>query len=303
MAPGEVVLANFIACWNGLDDPRTRNAALHDVHEILAIALCAVLCGGQGSADMGLFAKSKEPFLRGFLKLENGVPSHDTFSRLFRMLDPEQFRAVFQQFMQGFSHQCAGVVAVDGKVLRRSFDKASGKSPLHMVSAWGCEQRLVLAQIATDTKSNEITAVPKLLRRMEQADRPTVADWYKPSAEFGCPVVERRLRPPIFARQVSSFRAGLLLQQNPDDLLFCEQFLLHRVRPAMGRTLIDTREISQGQVNPAWPERGHPRDLGDAMALGQQPDPLEMPREARIRTRHVTLPQSIDAQIARLSSP
>ena len=156
-------MENFIACWDGLDDPRTGNAALHDFHEILAIALCAVLCGGQGSVDMGLFAKSKEPFLRGFLKLENGVPSHDTFSRLFRMLDPEQFRAVFQQFMQGFSHQCAGVVAVDGKVLRRSFDKASGKSPLHMVSAWGCEQRLVLAQIATDTKSNEITAVPKLL--------------------------------------------------------------------------------------------------------------------------------------------
>ena len=128
IAPREVVLENFISCWDGLEDPRTGNAALHDFHEILAIALCAVLCGGQGSVDMGLFAKSKEPFLRGFLKLENGVPSHDTFSRLFRMLDPEQFRAVFQQFMRGFSHQCAGVVALDGKVLRRYFDKASGKS-------------------------------------------------------------------------------------------------------------------------------------------------------------------------------
>ncbi len=156
----------FIACWDGLDDPRSGNAALHDFHEILAIAMCAVLCGGQGSVDMGLFAKSKEPFLRGFLKLENGVPSHDTFSRLFRMLDAERFRAVFQRFMEGFSKQCAGVVAIDGKVLRRSFDKASGTSPLHMVSAWGCEQRLVLAQIATDAKSNEITAVPKLLEML-----------------------------------------------------------------------------------------------------------------------------------------
>ncbi len=106
--------------------------------------MCAVLCGGQGAVDMGLFAKSKEPFLRGFLKLENGVPSHDTFSRLFRMLDPEQFRTAFQRFMAGFSEPCEGVVAIDGKVLRRSFDRASGKSPLHMVSAWGCEQRLVL---------------------------------------------------------------------------------------------------------------------------------------------------------------
>src|SRR5882757_10451627 len=161
-----MVLERFIECWEGLDDPRTGNAALHDLHEILTIAICAVLCGGQGSVDMGLFAKSKEPFLRGFLKLENGVPSHDTFSRLFRMLDPEQFLAAFQRFMASFSGQCAGVVAIDGKVLRRSFDHASGKSPLHMVSAWGCEQRLVLAQIATDAKSNEITAVPKLLEML-----------------------------------------------------------------------------------------------------------------------------------------
>src|SRR5271166_4278998 len=91
---------------HSLDDPRSGNAALHDFHEILAIAMCAVLCGGQGSVDMGLFAKAKEPFLRGFLKLENGVPSHDTFSRLFRMLDPEQFRAAFQRFMAGFSEPC-----------------------------------------------------------------------------------------------------------------------------------------------------------------------------------------------------
>ena len=161
-----MVLDRFIECWEGLDDPRNGNAALHDFHEILAIAMCAVLCGGQGSVDMGLFAKSKEPFLRGFLKLENGVPSHDTFSRLFRTLDPEQFRAAFQRFMAGFSQQCEGVVAIDGKVLRRSFDSASGKSPLHMVSAWGCEQRLVLAQIATDAKSNEINAVPKLLEML-----------------------------------------------------------------------------------------------------------------------------------------
>src|SRR5271169_3478094 len=130
------------------------------------IALCAVLCGGQGAVDMALFARAKEPFLRGFLKLANGVPSHDTFSRLFRQLDPEQFHAAFQRFMARFSKGFQGVVAIDGKVLRRSFDRATGKSPLHMVSAWGCEQRLVLAQVATDAKSNEITAVPKLLEML-----------------------------------------------------------------------------------------------------------------------------------------
>ena len=79
----------FIGCWEELEDPRTGNAALHDFHELLMIALCAVLCGGQSAVDMALFAAAKEPYLRGFLKLEGGLPSHDTFSRLFRQLDPE----------------------------------------------------------------------------------------------------------------------------------------------------------------------------------------------------------------------
>jgi len=159
-------LEQFCSCWEGLEDPRTGNAGLHDFHELLVIALCAVLSGGQGAVDMALFAKAKESFLRGFLKLENGVPSHDTFSRLFRQLDTTQFQAAFQRFMGRFSEHCQGVVAIDGKVLRRSFDRANGKSPLHMVSAWGCEQRMVLAQIATQAKSNEITAVPMLLKML-----------------------------------------------------------------------------------------------------------------------------------------
>jgi DDE_Tnp_1-associated len=89
-------LEQFASCWEGLEDPRRENARLHDLHELLMIALCCVLCGGQRAVDMALFAKAKEPFLRSFLSLANGLPSHDTFSRLFRNLDPEQFRASFQ---------------------------------------------------------------------------------------------------------------------------------------------------------------------------------------------------------------
>src|SRR5260370_15879122 len=156
----------FVECWEGLEDPRTGHAALHGFYELLMVALCPTPCGGQSEVDMALFARGKERLLRGFLKLENGLPSHDTFSRLFRQLDPAQFGAAFQRFMARFSERIQGVVAIDGKVLRRSFDRASGKSALHMVSAWGCEQRLVLAQIATDAKSNEITASPKLLEML-----------------------------------------------------------------------------------------------------------------------------------------
>jgi DDE_Tnp_1-associated len=125
----------FIACFDGLEDPRTGNAGRHDLLEILMIALCTVLCGGQSA--MAEFAEDKEAFLRGFLTLEHGPPSHDTFSRVLRRLDPDQFRACFQRFMTRFAETAQGVVAIDGKVLRRSFDTASGKSALHMVTAWG----------------------------------------------------------------------------------------------------------------------------------------------------------------------
>jgi predicted transposase YbfD/YdcC len=169
-------LDQFAACFKDLDDPRSGNAALHDFHALLIIALCTVLCGGQGAVDMALFARAKEPFLCEFLDLKNGPPSHDTFSRLFRALDPDQFRTAFQRFMTAFSEACQGVIAIDGKVLRRSFDTASGKSALHMVSAWGCELRMVLGQIATDVKSNEITAVPKLLKMLSLKDTVVTVD-------------------------------------------------------------------------------------------------------------------------------
>jgi predicted transposase YbfD/YdcC len=181
----------FAACFEGLDDPRSGNAALHDFHTLLIIALCTVLCGGQGAVDMALFAEAKQPFLREFLDLKNGPPSHDTFSRLFRRLDPDQFRASFQRFMAAFSEACQGVIAVDGKVLRRSFDRASGQSALHMVSAWGCEQRMVLAQIATDAKSNEITAVPKLLAMLSLKGTIVTADALNCQRAIAAQIIEQ----------------------------------------------------------------------------------------------------------------
>ena len=189
--PPEAALDQFVAGFEGLEDPRTGNAGLHDFHEVLVIALCAVLSGGQGATHMAAFAAAKEPFLRGFLRLEHGIPSHDTFSRLFRLLEPEQFRAVFQRFMARFSETVQGVVAIDGKVLRRSFDRASSKSPLHMVSAWGCEQRMVLAQIATDAKSNEITAVPKLLGMLSLKGTIVTADALNCQREIAQQIVDQ----------------------------------------------------------------------------------------------------------------
>jgi len=156
-------MQNFGDCFAELKDPRGPNAKRHDLPEILMIALCAVLSGGQTAVDMAVFAEAKQEFLGSFLQLKNGVPSHDTFSRVFRQLDPDQFRACFQRFMARFSEACTGVIAIDGKVLRRPVDSAHPGSALHMISAWCCDTRLVLAQIATTAKTKESTAVVKLL--------------------------------------------------------------------------------------------------------------------------------------------
>ncbi len=116
---------------------------------------------------MADFAEAKEDVLREFLKLEGSPPSHDTFSRIFRLLDAAQFHSAFQGFMAAFAATRAGVLALDGKSLRRSFDRAAGASPLHLVSAWAEEERLVLGQMKVAAGGNEITAVPTLLRLLD----------------------------------------------------------------------------------------------------------------------------------------
>src|SRR4051812_20501212 len=123
-----------------------------------------MLCGGEDCSDMALFGQAKEPFLRQFLPLEHGIPSHDTFSRVFRLLDPEQFHACFLAFMRHFAEGWPGVVALDGKTLRRSFDRAAGASPPPLVSAPAAEERPVLGPAAVGDKANAITAGPQMVQ-------------------------------------------------------------------------------------------------------------------------------------------
>jgi len=167
---------DFEEIFEDLEDPRTGNAKRHELHEILVIGFCTLLSGGETCADMALFGRSKRAFLQQFLRLEQGIPSHDTFSRVFRLLDPGQFHAWFIGFMRQFAETCEGVVAIDGKTLRRSFDRAAAASPLHLVSAWAVDARLCLGQLAVGDKSNEIVAVPKLLELLSLKGRIVTAD-------------------------------------------------------------------------------------------------------------------------------
>lgn len=149
-----------------VEDPRIERTKRHKLLDIIIIAICGTICGAEGWVDIEEFGKAKEEWLKTILELPNGIPSHDTFGRVFARLDPVRFRECFFQWVQGISATIAGVIAIDGKTLRRSHDKISGKKALHMVSAWAAENRLVLAQVAVEEKSNEITAIPLLLRQL-----------------------------------------------------------------------------------------------------------------------------------------
>jgi predicted transposase YbfD/YdcC len=148
-----------------LTDPRVERTKRHDLLDIIVIAMCAVICGADGWVDVEEFGKAKLAWFRTFLALPNGIPSHDTFGRVFAALDPEQFQQCFLAWVRAVASLTAGqVVALDGKTVRRSHDRTNGKAAIHMVSAWASANRLVLGQLKVDAKSNEITALPALLQ-------------------------------------------------------------------------------------------------------------------------------------------
>jgi predicted transposase YbfD/YdcC len=154
--------------WFGdLQDPRPGHNVMHLLSDMLAIAILGVICGAEGWAEIATFARCKEPWLRTFLHLPHGIPSHDTFGRVFAAILPEQFEQCFLQWTAHLAQHKSRLVAIDGKTLRRSFDSATGKEAIHMVSAWCQENHLVLGQLATEAKSNEIKAIPKLLKLLD----------------------------------------------------------------------------------------------------------------------------------------
>src|SRR3990172_6246780 len=149
----------------GLTDPRVERTREHKLLDIVLIAVCAAICGADGWVDVEEFGKAKQTWLQTFLELPNGIPSHDTFGRVFARLDPDEFEAAFVGWVQAVSQHTGGqVIAIDGKRLRRSHDRTLGKNAIHMVSAWASAHHLVLGQRKVDEKSNEIRAVPALLR-------------------------------------------------------------------------------------------------------------------------------------------
>lgn len=154
-------------CFDSLPDFRVERTKRHKLTDIVFITLCAVLCGFDGWEEIELFAKTKERWLRKFLELANGIPSHDTLRRVFMHLDPTAFQQCFTDWVNQMGVTTAGkVIAVDGKTVRGSRSPAKGKSAIHMVSAWLSDNDMVLGQLKVADKSNEITAIPALLETL-----------------------------------------------------------------------------------------------------------------------------------------
>ena len=150
-----------------LQDPRVERTKRHKLLDIVVLAICGVICGADDWVSIQEFGEAKLEWFQGFLELPNGIPSHDTFGRVFGRLDPDQFQTCFTNWILSVSEVTKGqVIAIDGKTLRRSHDKTLGKGAIVMVSAWATANHLVLGQVKVDDKSNEIKAVPELLRAL-----------------------------------------------------------------------------------------------------------------------------------------
>jgi predicted transposase YbfD/YdcC len=166
----DISVSTIAKYFEKLDDPRLDRTKLHLLSDILVIAICAIICDADGWVDVENYGVSKHAWLTTFLALPNGIPSHDTFGRVFARIDPIQFQHCFMRWMRAMYQATHGeVVPIDGKTLRHSFDTTIGQAPIHMVSAWATHNRLVLGQVKVADKSNEITAIPELLKTLDIA--------------------------------------------------------------------------------------------------------------------------------------
>lgn len=162
------ITPGIAAKFGEITDPRVDRTKLHKLIDILTIAICAAICGCDGWEDVAEFGRAKQEWFESFLELPNGIPSHDTFNRVFNRIDPIEFQNSFMGWVSAVSELIGGqVIAIDGKMLRRSHDHGVGKAAIDMVSAWATENHLVLGQVKVDEKSNEITAIPQLLQALE----------------------------------------------------------------------------------------------------------------------------------------
>lgn len=178
--------------FSSITDPRVDRTKRHKLIDILVISICATICGAEGWEQFELFGQAKIEWFKSFLQLPNGIPSDDTFRRVFARIDPQQFQRSFLDWVRSVYDLTQGqVVAIDGKLSRRSYDRAAGRSAINMVSAWASENQMVLGQVKVDQESNEITAIPELLDMLEIAGCIVTIDAIGCQTEIAEKIVEK----------------------------------------------------------------------------------------------------------------
>jgi predicted transposase YbfD/YdcC len=188
----EGITGNLHAHFEGIEDKRRGAGKRHKLIDILTIAICGIICGADDWSGIEAYGQAKADWLKGFLELPHGIPSHDTFGRVFSWLDPGAFESSFLGWVQEVMEISKGqVIAVDGKTVRRSHDHAHGKEAIHIVSAWAEKNRLVLGQVKVDEKSNEITAIPDLLRVLDITGCIITTDAMGCQQEIAATVIEK----------------------------------------------------------------------------------------------------------------
>lgn len=238
-----------------LPDPRCPVNRRHTLGDIIVLSIAAVLCGADGWVEIEQFARAKEAWFRNFLSLENGIPSHDTFGRVFALLDPKAFEACFRSWVASISDFIPGeVIAIDGKTLRRSHDRGSGLAALHLVSAWAAANRVVLGQVATEAKSNEITAIPRLLELLRIKDCIVTID------AMGC---QTKIAEQILAQEGDYVLAlkgnqGTLAEEVEEAFIDADA----KAYAGMDSSFLETHEHGHGRT-----ETRRYRTLGDLSAV------------------------------------
>jgi len=161
-------MADLITHFSNITDKRKPNGIRHKLIDIIVIAICGVICGADDWVMVEYFGNAKREWFETFLELPHGIPSHDTFGKVFALIDPKEFQASFLNWVHEIARITSGqLIAIDGKTVRRSHDRSKGKEAIHLVSAWASENGVALGQVKVDDKSNEITAIPELLKILD----------------------------------------------------------------------------------------------------------------------------------------
>jgi predicted transposase YbfD/YdcC len=226
---GQGIVHSIEVHFQDIQDPRRQTLnQRHKFLDLLVIAVCGAICGANDWVAVATFGKAKEEWLRTFLELPNGIPSHDTFTDVFSKLSPEQFQQCFTSWVSSLATLFPGeVVSIDGKTLRHSYDAQDSRAAIHMVSAWASQHSLVLGQVKTQEKSNEITAIPQLLEVLELTGSLVTIDAMGCQKTIAAKIVEKKAdyllalkgNHPTLYVAVENYFHTILGQELPDTPL------------------------------------------------------------------------------------